>query len=390
MNYQKHDMKSNLTLSRGLRFIPSLLIVLMFVAAGNGQSKPQITKSPFGSVGGQSVEIYSLKNSKGGECRIMTYGGTVVSLKVPDKNGKLGDIVLGFDTLADYQNAQGYLGALIGRYGNRIGKGIFSLDGKEYKLAVNNGANHLHGGLKGFDKVVWTASSSVQSDGAHLKLSYLSHDGEEGYPGNLNVNVEYVLTENNELKIVYSATTDKPTVVNLTNHAYFNLAGAGTGTILDHQLTLNADRFTPIDSGSIPIGELRSVKGTPFDFLKPTAIGARIGQDDEQLKFGSGYDHNYVINQNGNPLRLAATVYEPTTGRVMEVFTTEPGVQFYTGNFLDGSIKGKNGANYPRRSGFCLETQHFPDSPNKPNFPSVVLRPGETYSTTTIYKFSVR
>ena len=364
--------------------------MLMVVVAGNSQSKPEITKAPFGSADGKSVEIYTLKNGNGVEARIITYGGTVVSLKVPDKSGNLGDVVLGYDSLDQYESAEGYLGALIGRYGNRIAKGTFSLDGKEYKLAVNNGVNHLHGGLKGFDKVVWTANSSIQADGLHLQLTYLSRDGEEGYPGNLNVKVEYILTDSNELKIVYSATTDKPTIINLTNHSYFNLAGQGHGLILDHQLTLNADRFTPTDNGSIPTGELRNVKGTPFDFTKSTAIGARIDQDNEQLKFGSGYDHNFVLNKNGDELSLAATVYEPTSGRVMEVYTTEPGVQFYTGNFLDGSTKGKAGQTYPRRSGFCLETQHFPDSPNKPKFPSVVLRPGKTYTQTTIYKFSVR
>jgi Galactose mutarotase and related enzymes len=362
----------------------------MVVVAGNSQSKPEITKAPFGTADGKSIDIYSIRNSKAVEVRITTFGGTVVSLKVPDKSGNLDDVVLGYDSLGEYETAKGYLGALIGRYGNRIGKGTFSLDRKEYKLAVNNGANHLHGGLKGFDKVVWTANASIQADGPHLELTYLSRDGEEGYPGNLNVKVEYILTDSNELKIVYSATTDKPTIVNLTNHSYFNLAGAGKGSILDHQLTLNADRFTPTDNGSIPTGELRRVKGTPFDFTKSTAIGARIDQDDEQLKFGNGYDHNFVLDKNGDDLSLAATVYEPTTGRLMEVFTTEPGVQFYTGNFLDGSSKGKGGRTYPRRSGFCLETQHFPDSPNKPKFPSVVLRPGETYSQTTIYKFSVR
>jgi aldose 1-epimerase len=383
-------MKRTVALSRGRSVIKGFIIMLMVVIAGKGQSKLEITKAPFGTADGKSVEIYSLKNSNGVEARIITYGGAVVSLKVPDKNGNLGDVVLGYDSLEEYQNAKGYLGALIGRYGNRIGKGTFTLDGKEYKLAVNNGVNHLHGGLRGFDKVVWTASTSIRADGAHLELSYLSRDGEEGYPGNLNVKVEYVLTENNELKIVYSATTDKPTIVNLTNHSYFNLAGAGHGTILDHQLTLNADRFTPTDNGSIPTGELRSVNGTPFDFSKSTTIGARIDQDDEQLKFGNGYDHNFVLNKDGKALSLAATVYESTTGRVMEVFTTEPGVQFYTGNFLDGSTKGKNGQTYPRRSGFCLETQHFPDSPNKPKFPSVVLRPGTIHKQTTIYQFSVR
>jgi aldose 1-epimerase len=383
-------MRRTVALSRGWSIVPGFIVMLMIAFTGNAQSKPEITKAPFGTADGKSIEIYSLKNSNGAEARIMTYGGTVVSLKVPDKNGKPGDVVLGYDSLDEYQNAKGYLGALIGRYGNRIGKGTFSLDGKEYKLAINNGVNHLHGGLKGFDKVVWTASPSVLPDGVHLELHYLSRDGEEGYPGNLNVKVEYVLTDSNELKIVYSATTDKPTIVNLTNHSYFNLAGQGNGLILNHQLTLNADRFTPTDNGSIPTGELRSVKGTPFDFTKSTAIGARIDQDNEQLKFGNGYDHNFVLNKNDNELSLAATVYEPTSGRVMEVFTTEPGVQFYTGNFLDGSTNGKGGQTYPRRSGFCLETQHFPDSPNKPKFPSVVLRPGKTYSQTTIYKFSIR
>jgi len=387
---QMHDMRRTGALSRGRAKARGFIMMLMMVSSVLGQSKPKITKQPFGTADGKSVEIYTLKNIHGVEARIMTYGGTLVSLNVPDKNGNFGDVVLGFDSLADYQTAKGYLGALIGRYGNRIAKGTFRLDGKEYKLAVNNGVNHLHGGVKGFDKVVWTASPSVHKDGLHLLLTYLSRDGEEGYPGNLNVTVEYVLTEKNELKILYAATTDKPTIVNLTNHSYFNLAGAGSNTILDHQLTLNADHFTPTDDGSIPTGELRSVKGTPFDFTKSTAIGARIDQDDEQLKFGSGYDHNFVINKNGQALGLAATVYEVTSGRVMEVFTTQPGVQFYTGNFLDGSLKGKGGQNYPRRSGFCLETQHFPDSPNKPAFPSVILRPGETYTQTTIYKFSVR
>ena len=360
--------------------------------AGNAapRSKPAISKASFGTADGKQVEIYTLSNKNGMEARIMTYGGTVVSLRVPDKNGKLGDVVLGYDSLADYQRATFYFGALIGRYGNRIAKGKFSLDGKEYSLAINNGANHLHGGPKGFDKVVWTAKSSVQPDGPHLELTYLSRDGEEGYPGNLNVKVVYSLTEKNELKIEYSATTDKPTVVNLTHHSYFNLSGAGNGEILAHELMINADRFTPTDSGSIPNGELRGVKGTPFDFTRPTAIGARIDQTDEQLKFGNGYDHNFVLNKKPGELSLAATVFESGTGRAMEVFTTEPGLQFYSGNFLDGSIKGKNRENYSKRSGFCLEAQHFPDSPNEPTFPTTILRPGQKYSQTTVYRFSVR
>jgi aldose 1-epimerase len=354
-------------------------------------AQPKITKADFGKTAtGTPVEIYTLTNTKGAEATIITYGGTVVSLKVPDKAGKLGDVVLGYDSIGDYEKHTSYFGSLIGRFGNRIARGKFKLDGKEYMLAVNNGVNHLHGGLKGFDKVVWTAKPSSDAAGANLELTYLSKDGEEGYPGNLNVTVVYSLTEKDELKIVYSATTDKATVVNLTHHSYFNLGGAGNGDILGHQVRLVATGFTPTDSGSIPTGEIRPVKGTPFDFLKPTAIGARNRQTDEQLRFGSGYDHNWVLIKTGMQVGLAATVYEPTTGRYMEVFTTEPGIQFYTGNFLDGSIKGKNGQDYPKNSGFCLEAQHYPDSPNKPKFPSTVLKPGEKYAQTTIYKFSVR
>ena len=366
-------------------------IVLILGIAATGSAKPKVSKKPFGKTSdGKAVEIYTLTNSRGAEAKIITYGGAVVSLKVPDKLGKLGDVVLGYDSVADYEKHTSYFGALIGRYGNRIAKGKFSLNGKEYSLAVNNGENHLHGGLKGFDKAVWTGRSFANAAGANLELIYLSKDGEEGYPGNLSVNVVYTLTEKNELKITYSATTDKATVINLTHHSYFNLAGAGNGDILNHQLTLYADRFTPTDSGSIPTGELRSVKGTPMDFTRATAIGARIDQTDEQLKFGSGYDHNFVLNKTGKTLALAAKVYEPKSGRVMEVFTTEPGLQFYTGNFLDGAIKGKNGEDYPRRSAFCLEAQHFPDSPNKREFPSTTLKAGQKYTQTTIYKFSVR
>jgi aldose 1-epimerase len=355
----------------------------------NASAKPRITKADFGKTkDGKAVEIYTLTNSRGSEARIITYGGTVVSLKVPDKQGKFGDVVLGFDSIADYEKHTAFFGALIGRYGNRIAKGKFTLDGRGYSLATNNGENHLHGGVKGFDKVVWTAKPSTDQNGANLELTYLSVAGEEGYPGNLNIKVVYTLTEDNKLKIVYSATTDKATVVNLTHHSYFNLAGAGD--ILDHRLTLNADRFTPTDSGSIPTGVLANVKGTPFDFTNETAIGARIGQENEQLKFGHGYDHNWVLNRKGKGVELAARAYDPTSGRVMEVLTTEPGIQFYSGNFLDASVPGKGGKSYPLRSGFCLETQHFPDSPNRSNFPSTVLRPGQTYSQTTIYAFSVR
>ena len=352
-------------------------------------SQSRVSKAPFGTTkDGKAVEIYTLTNSRGSEATVITYGGAVVSLKVPDKQGKLGDVVLGFDSIADFEKHTAFFGALIGRYGNRIAKGKFTLDKHEYTLAANNGENHLHGGIKGFDKVVWTAKSSTDKKGTHLDLSYFSVDGEEGYPGNLNIKVVYTLTEDNQLKIVYSATTDKTTVVNLTHHSYFNLAGSGG--ILDHRLTLNADRYTPTDKGSIPTGELASVAGTPFDFRKETAIGARIDQENEQLKFGRGYDHNFVLTRKGKGVELAARVYEPTSGRMMEVLTTEPGIQFYSGNFLDGSVPGKGGKSYPFRSGFCLETQHFPDSPNRPNFPSTTLKPGQKYSQTTIYAFSVR
>jgi aldose 1-epimerase len=282
-----------------------------------------------------------------------------------------------------------YFGAIIGRYANRIAKGKFILDGKEYNLAINNGENALHGGKKGYDKVIWNAKEIRTNEGVGLELTYLSPDGEEGYPGNLSVRVDYVLTNRNELKIDYFAVTDKKTVINLTHHSYFNLAGGGT--ILEHELMLNADKFTPADKGSIPTGELRSVKGTPFDFTKPTAIGSRINQNEEQLGLGSGYDHNWVLNKSrSGVLTLAATLYDPKSGRLMKVFTTEPGIQFYAGNFLDGIMAGKGGQVYPYRSGLCLETQHYPDSPNKPNFPSVALNPKEGYRQTTVYKFSTK
>jgi aldose 1-epimerase len=345
---------------------------------------------------GTNVTLYTLTNASGAEVQITNYGGAVVSLKVPDRNGKLDDVVLGFDTLPGYlQTGNPYFGALIGRYGNRIANGKFTLDGATYNLAINNGPNSLHGGKKGFDKVVWTASSVAPSaNGAvGLELSYQSLAGEEGYPGSLYVKVAYTLTPDNALKIDYTATTDKTTVLNLTNHAYFNLNGAGNGDILDHVVQINADRMTPVDENLIPTGELKSVAGTPFDFRQPTAIGARISQNDPQIVFGKGYDHNFVLNgaaKSGGSAApfLAARVVAPKTGRVMEVLTTEPGVQFYTGNFLDGTLKGKGGKVYNQRYAFCLETQHFPDSPNQPAFPSTTLKPGETYRQTTIYRFS--
>jgi len=367
--------------------LPFLLGTFAFTMSASSQQR--VTKAPFGKTkDGKAVEIYTLTNARGSEATIITYGGALVSLKVPDKKGEFGDVVLGFDSIADYEKHSAFFGPLIGRYGNRIARGKFTLDGKEYLLATNNGENHLHGGIKGFDKVIWTARSSTDKNGANLELSYLSADGEEGYPGNLNIQVVYTLTEDNKLRIVYSATTDKSTVVNLTHHSYFNLAGGGE--VLDHRLLLNADRYTPTDKRSIPTGVVSGVAGTPFDFTNETAIGARIGQDNEQLKFGRGYDHNWVLTRKGNGIELAARVYEPISGRVMEVLTTEPGIQFYSGNFLDGSLPGKGGKQYPYRSGFCLETQHFPDSPNHSNFPTTVLRPGQKYSQTTIYAFSVR
>ena len=339
---------------------------------------------------GQAVRLYQLTNAKGLKAAIMTYGATVVSLEVPDRAGKLDDIVLGYDNLQDYLKNSPYFGAIVGRYGNRIGKGRFTLDGVEYNmLAINNGENHLHGGLKGFDKVVWDDESVWRPNGVGVKLRYLSKDGEEGYPGNLQATVTYLLTNDNELRIEYLAATDKATPVNLTHHGYFNLTG-GERDILGHLLTLNANAFTPVDKGLIPTGELPAVKGTPMDFTKATAIGARIGKDYEQLKFGGGYDHNWVLKRKDKGLSGAARVYEPTTGRIMEVSTTEPGIQFYSGNFLDGTITGKEGKVYKHRWGFCLETQHYPDSPNKPHFPSTILRPDEKYETTTVYRFSTK
>jgi aldose 1-epimerase len=348
-----------------------------------------VTKQAFGKMpDGTPVDLYTLTNANGLEAKITTYGGAVVSLLAPDQSGKLDDVVLGLETLEEYIEKSLYFGCITGRYANRIAQGKFTLNDVEYTLAQNDGENHLHGGLKGFDKVVWAAQEISSDDGVGLKLTYLSKDGEEGYPGNLSVEVVYTLTNADELKIEYLATTDTDTVVNLTNHTYFNLVDGGAGDILGHELMLNAGRFTPIDNTLIPTGELRSVEGTPLDFRQLTLVGARIEQDDEQLHFAGGYDHNWVLNSADGSLALAARVQEPTTGRVMEIYTTEPGIQFYSGNFLDGSITGKGGKVYRKRYGFCLETQHFPDSPNQSHFPSTLLKPGEKYQTTTIYKFS--
>lgn len=350
-----------------------------------------VTTAYFGkTLDGVKVNLHTLKNHSGMEVRVMDFGATIVSIRVPDQQGQLGNVALGFDNLANYETNSPYFGALVGRYGNRIAKGKFTLDGTTYSLATNNGPNSLHGGLKGFDKAVWQAQTKQTAAGPAIEFTHVSKDGEEGYPGQLTMKVVYTLTDQNELRLDYTATTDKDTVVNLTNHSYFNLAGQGTGDVLGHEVLLNASHFTPVDATLIPTGELRPVKGTPFDFTKPTAIGARIAQADEQLKFGGGYDHNWVLDRDGESLALAARVTEPTSGRVMEVLTTEPGVQFYTGNFLDGTLTGLEGKVYKQRYGLCLETQHYPDSPNHANFPPVTLKPGQTYRTTTVYRFSTK
>jgi len=373
-----------------IKYVPIILAVMVaFAFSCNeivicGEKKMSIEKQAFGKTkDGKEVDLYTLTNTNGLKAKITTYGGIVTSLQVPDRDGNLADIVLGYDTVDEYIKSNPYFGALIGRYGNRIAKGKFTLDGVEYTLATNDGPNHLHGGIKGFDKVVWKASAMETDEGPALKLTYVSPDGEEGYPGTLTCTVVYTLTDNDELKISYEAETDKATVLNLTHHSYFNLGGFDSGDILDHELQLNADNFTPVDDTLIPTGKIQPVKGTPMDFTSPKVIGSRIGH------VKGGYDHNYVLNSSDGSLALAASVHDPKTGRVMEIYTTEPGIQFYSGNFLDGTLKGK-GAVYNKHYGFCLETQHFPDSPNKPEFPSVVLKPGEKYTQLTVHKFSAR
>ncbi len=348
-----------------------------------------ILKQPFGKLpDGTDVERYTLTNDNGMVVQIMTYGGIITALHVPDRNGNVGDVVLGYDSLDGYLAKTPYFGCIVGRFANRIAGGRFVLDGVTYQLALNDGPNHLHGGRVGFDKKVWRASAGRSEGAVSLALSYLSKDGEENYPGNLHVTVTYTLTHDNALRIGYLARTDKPTILNLTNHTYFNLAGAGD--ILDHEIMINADRFTPVNEALIPTGELQAVEGTPLDFRQPTRIGARIEAAHEQITRAGGYDHNFVINGAVGELRLAAHVHEPASGRTLEVHTTEPGMQFYTGNFLDGTVVGKRGMVYGRRAGFCLETQHFPDSPNQPHFPSVVLRPGEGFRSATVFKFAAR
>ena len=373
--------------------LSALLALVPMLSASS--SKPGVTVADFGRMPDQRpVQLYTVTNANGLRMDVTNYGAIIVRLYVPDRDGKLDDVVLGFDTLAEYGPDSPYFGAVVGRYGNRIADGKFTLDGKTYTLAKNNTPNgvpvHLHGGVVGFDKVLWQGEPVTKDGTPGVKLTYTSRDGEEGYPGNLTVTVHYWLTNNNELKITYAATTDKATPLNVTQHTYFNLLGAGVDTILGHEVTLDASHFTPTDKGLIPTGEIAPVEGTPFDFRKAHKIGARIDADHEQLKLGGGYDHNWVLDKKGDGLARAALVYEPTTGRQIEVLTTEPGIQFYAGNFLDGTIKGKQGRTYVYRGGLCLETQHYPDSPNQPNFPSTILRPGKTYESTTIYRFSTR
>ena len=380
--------------------ITALVIMAAAVGACGGTTDAPsagVTKSTFGvTAEGDSAHLYTLSNGDDVTITITNYGGIITSLEVPDREGQMEDIVLGFDSLAGYRSeayaaANPYFGALIGRYGNRIADGEFSLDGEMYTLETNNGPNHLHGGTEGFDRVFWEADPFEGEGEVGLVLTHTSPDGHGGYPGRLDVEVTYTLTDENELAIDYQASTSKATPVNLTQHSYFNLDGQADGSILDHELMINAETFTPTDSTLIPTGTVRSVADTPFDFREPTPIGARIDQDHRQLEIAGGYDHNFVLaRQDRDSLHLAARVYDPDTGRQMDVLTTEPGLQFYSGNFLDGSLTGKGGASYPRRSGLALETQHFPNSPNEPDFPSTILRPDETYSSRTVYRFSTR
>ncbi|MEP6917594.1 MAG: aldose epimerase family protein [Acidobacteriota bacterium] len=390
-----------MTCRLSLLLFAAALSAYMTPGADDGQAKPadpaggslpprraHVAAAAFGKTAdGKPVTLYTLSNANGVELRAMTYGAIITSLKTPDRAGVMSDIVLGFDTLDGYLKASPYFGAVVGRYGNRIAKGQFTVDGTTYTLAKNNGPNHLHGGVKGFDKVIWDAVPSAKE--AAVTFSRTSADGEEGYPGNVKAQVTYALTDKNELVIDYRATTDQATPINLTQHSYFNLAGEGSGDILGHELTIHADRFTPVDATLIPIGQLAPVQGTPLDFRTATTIGARIDATADQLVNGKGYDHNWVLNKNGQGLQAAARVVEPKSGRTLDVATTEPGVQFYSGNFLDGTITGKSGHVYQQRTGLCLETQHFPDSPNQPAFPSTILRPGQVYSARTVFTFGV-
>jgi aldose 1-epimerase len=355
---------------------------------------PSVTTAPFGATtDGRTAELFTLTNKHGIQIKLTNYGGIITSLRTPDRSGRLDDIVLGYDSLAGYLHDSPYFGAIVGRYGNRIARGLFTLDGTTYRLAVNNGPNSLHGGLRGFDKVVWSAHPFQNQEGAGVALDYTSPDMEEGFPGTLRSHVTYTLTEDDRLIVDYQATTDKATPVNLTQHSYWNLAGSAKRDILGHVLTINADSMTPVDSTLITTGEITPVGGTPFDFRTPTAIGARVDQrQDAQIRYGNGYDHNFVLNRSGaaaDALVPAARVVEPSSGRTLDISTTEPGLQFYSGNFLDGSITGKGGAVYRFRYGIALETQHYPDSPNHPNFPTTILRPGQQYHTRTVFQFGV-
>ena len=374
-----------------MRTLATLLSLFILVRPSPAEEKkmPGIEKRAFGKTpDGKQVDLYILTNKNGMTAKIMTYGAIVTELLVPDRDGKLADVVLGFDNLEGYLGDSPYFGAVVGRVGNRIAKGKFKLDGKEYTLATNNGPNHLHGGKKGFDKVVWDSRILRTEPGAvGVVFNYTSKDGEEGYPGTLKAEVAYILTDTNDLRIDYEATTDKATPVNLTNHSYFNLAGHSSGDILGHELLLLCDKYTPTDDTLIPTGEIKSVKGTPYDFTEPMLIGKRIG---ELKGKPGGYDINYVIRGSGKELKQAARVTDPKSGRTMIVQTTQPGVQFYTGNFLDGKTKGKGGAVYNKHAAFCLETQHYPDSVNQPAFPTTILKPGETYSQMTVFKFSAK
>lgn len=368
-------------------------LLLLFSISFKAKDNQKIQIASFGKTkDGDTVYSYTLTSNEGLQAEIINFGADLVSLKVPDRNGKVADIVLGYDSVRDYEEGSAYFGGSIGRYGNRIAGGQFTLDGVVFHLPKNDGPNTLHGGTIGFNKRLWSATGRSRPDAEVIEFAYTSADGEMGFPGKLKATVTYTLPrDKNEIRIDYAATTDKDTVVNLTNHSYFNVSGLPAHDILKHQLTLRASEFTPVDATLIPTGELRKVAGTPFDFSKPTAIGARINQDDEQLKFGKGYDHNWVLEEDQpGVLSVAAEVFEPESGRVLEVLTTEPGIQFYSGNFLDGTVHGKGGQAYAHRTGFCLETQHFPDSPNHANFPSTVLKPGEAYRSTTIFRFSTR
>jgi aldose 1-epimerase len=374
-------------------FFLSVSFLLLYCTRGNNNkmNSSPVEKEKFGTVDGKEIDIYTLTNQSGAQVRIINYGAIVVSLLMPDRDGNFADIVTGYDSLKGYINDNSFFGAIVGRYGNRIDKGKFQLDGKNYQLTINSGENHLHGGFKGFYKAVWDVEPLENIPGNSLKLTYLSPDGDEGYPGTVKIAVTYTLTDNNELKIEYEGTTDKPTILNPTHHSYFNLTGDFSNTILNHELYIDADYFTPVNQNIIPTGEFAAVKNTPMDFRQPTPIGLHINDKYEQLKFGLGYDHNWALNEyRKGMVRKIASLYDPKTGRFMEILTDQPGLQFYSGNFLNGTSIGKGGVAYQYRTALCLETQDFPDAPNKSNFPSAVLRPGETYKQTTIYEFSVK